>query len=284
MAGGSAVDIGNTINSGQVFLWERDGSRWRGVDGQDVLEVEGAGGVESMDERERLFFRMDDDYDGILGEISADEVVGRCVRRYGGLRLLRQDPFQCCITFIVSSNSSIPNIRSGLQRLCKRMGRPVRAGGDTLHLFPTPGRIARAPLSDLLQCGIGYRAKFVKGTSRIIHEGAVDLEQMRGWGYGEAGERLKEAPGIGNKVADCIMLFSLDKLEAFPLDTWMLKVLDMFYPGRFAGPGAGAKSLTDKRYESLHAEITKHFGVHAGYAQQFLFKMIRDENKKRWVV
>ncbi len=263
-------DVDATINSGQVFLWERHDGDWFGVDGQRVIR---AGPLEPG------FFRQDDDILRILGEISRDATVARAIRQSPGLRLLRQDPFQCCVSFIASSNSNIPRIRGSLQRLCRRFGKRARSHGREFFLFPTPGRLAGASTGELRACGLGYRAEFVGRAAACVRDGEIDLEALRSSKYHAARDELVRIPGVGGKVADCILLFSLDKLEAFPLDRWMIRVLGKYYPGRF---DAGGPSLTRKRYDKLHERTAGHFGQYAGYAQQFLFKMERDLARKGW--
>lgn len=275
------INVPDTINSGQVFLWKRgDGGVWRGVNGEDVLEVDEEAGESSLDEAGRGFFRLDDDYGGILREISRDGAVGRGVRRYGGLRLLRQDPFQSYISFVVSANSGIPSIRTRLERLCARFGRRAETGRGSVRLFPSPGALAGASQAELLGCGLGYRARLVKAAAEHVRGGRIDLGSLRGAGYGAAQGELLGVPGIGRKVADCIMLFSLERLDAFPLDTWILRALDEFYPGGFS---TGGRSMTGRRYDVLHGEAVGRFGRYAGYAQQFLFKLIRDQNRMGWL-
>jgi len=274
------VSVSDSINSGQVFLWRNENRTWLGVNGEDVLEVGADGGESSLDERCREFFRLDDDYGKILRDISRDGLVRQGVKRYRGLRLLRQDPFQCYISFIVSSNSSIPNIKTRLERLCRRFGKKATVRENALHLFPSPKRLACASQSELLGCGLGYRAGFVKAAAAQVFEGQIGLQELGRSDYPQAKAALTAVPGIGGKVADCIMLFSLEKLEAFPLDTWTLKVLGRHYPEKFSLAG---RSLTEKRYETAHSEIVRHFGKYSGYSQQFLFKMIRDQSRRRWL-
>ncbi len=272
------INVSDSINSGQVFLWKSGRGLWHGINGEDVLEIcedgpppDGAG---------REFFRLDDDYEEILRDISRDGQVRRGVRKYRGLRLLRQDPFQCYISFIVSSNSNIPNIRTRLERLCKKFGKRVRIRQDGFHVFPSPRRLAGASQAELLECGLGYRAGFVKAASEKVLEKQIDLEDLGKSGYREARDALTAVPGIGGKVADCIMLFSLEKLDAFPLDTWILRALNTYYSEKFS---PGGTSLTAKRYEAIRGEVVGHFGRHCGYSQQFLFKMIRDQSRRRWL-
>lgn len=265
------LDIASSISSGQVFLWERSGGEWAGIDGPRLLRVrEGRG----MTRQAADFFRAGDDYGAMLREISRDRAVAGAVRRYRGLRLLRQDPFQCCITFIVSANSSMPRIRDGLARLCSRFGERSGGPGCASHFFPEPARLARASIGQLRACGLGYRAAYVKESARVARG---ELEGLRGCSYGRARERLLQMPGVGPKVADCIMLFSLEKLDAFPIDTWVKRALRLHYPGSFA-----AEPGTEKGYMELRSEALARFGRYAGLAQQFLFKAARDGAGRSW--
>ncbi|MEM2786385.1 MAG: DNA repair protein, partial [Candidatus Nitrosotenuis sp.] len=211
--------------------------------------------------------------------ISKDRVIRKAVHRFPGLRLMRQDPFQCCVSFIVSSNSSIQNIRLTLQRLTKRFGDKISFEKNEFYLFPEPERLANATISELLECGLGFRAKFVRSASLAVKEGRIDFESLKKAEYDYAKSVLLEIDGIGNKVADCILLFSLEKLEAFPLDRWIVRSLQQYYSHRFSFDG---KTLTDKKYRMLHKELVEYFGPCAGYCQQFLFKLIRESNNKKW--
>ena len=289
--GTPAIDVDSSVNSGQVFLWGREGDRWYGIDGQDVIGV-GGGGEQARSYREGSggrsggsdFFRRRDDIAGITRSISRDPVIGGAVRRYPGLRLLDQDPFQCLISFIVSANSSIPRIRGCLRRMTRMFGDRVKFEGREFFLFPEPAALAGAPAGTIARCGVGYRAKYIHEAARMVHSGRIDLDGLRGATYGDAREALLPVPGVGGKVADCVMLFSLDKLEAFPLDRWVARVLDRHYPGRFLDPARPADAaITGRRYEALHERVVDHFGQYAGYAQQFLFKMERDDRRRVWL-
>ena len=228
----------------------------------------------------KKFFRTDDDIKKILKNITRDKIVKKAVKHYPGLRITRQDPFQCCISFIISANSNIPNIRSSLQKLCKKFGRKIRFGKKEFFIFPSPKTLGNATLYDLQECGLGYRSKYVLDTSRAIISGEINFDELKKSNYQESRESLLKLPGIGGKVADCIMLFSLEKLEAFPLDTWVTKILEKYYPNKFC---MDKKTISKKRYEKIHQQILDHFGNFAGYSQQFLFKMERDLNAKKWL-
>jgi N-glycosylase/DNA lyase len=274
------INLEHTINSGQVFLWQRHGTRWYGVNGNDVLAVDESGRIATHSGKGWDLFRQGDDYDAIMRQISKDKTIRDATRRFSGLRLMRQDPFQCYITFIVSSNSSIQNIRLTLQRLSKKFGKKVRFEQNEFYLFPEPEKLAGASMADLLSCGLGYRAEFVKGAAKAVKEKTVDFETLKRADYHTAKESLLGVHGIGNKVADCIMLFSLEKLESFPLDRWIVRGLQRYYPAKFSFEG---KTLTGKKYQTLHDQLVEHFGPYAGYCQQFLFKMIRESNDKKWL-
>ena len=275
------ISLHETINSGQIFLWENYGNEWFVLDGNDIIMGKQTPfEVITFSKIAKNFFREDDNYEKILKDITKDKIVKKATNRYPGLRITRQDPFQCCISFIVSSNSNIPNIRMRLQKLCRKFGKKVRFQKRDFVLFPEPKRLARATLQELKECKLGYRSKYVLDTSQAIASGEVDLDELKKMKYEQAREVLLKLPGIGDKVADCVMLFSLEKLDSFPLDTWILKILKKYYSNNIC---IDKKSISKKRYEDIHQNVLEHFGKYAGYSQQFLYKMERDLNEKRWL-
>lgn len=273
------INLDQTINSGQVFLWKKTDHIWYGVDGQNVFSAS-QDKISSLKKDESDFFRKGDDLGKIFKDISKDKTIRDAVKKFSGLRLLRQDPFQCYISFIVSSNSSIQNIRSSLYHICEKFGKKTTFQGMKFYLFPEPEKLAKAGNAELASCGLGYRVPFVKKAAKSVAENAIDFDFLKKADYCTAKEKLLGVFGIGNKVADCILLFSLDKLESFPLDRWIIRSLQNYYPEKFS---FGGKTLTDKKYQTLHDELIQYFGKYAGYSQQFLFKMIRDENQKKWL-
>ncbi len=276
------INVDHSINSGQVFLWEKFGTKWYGVNGVDILLVDESNPkkVQSYQKSDYGLFRDDDDFDSIIKTISKDKIIKKAVKEFPGLRLLRQDPFQCYISFIVSANSNIQNIRLTLRKLVKKFGDKVTFDKKEFYLFPEPKKIANATKAELISCGLGYRAPFVKDAATQVIDGKIDFNHLKKSDYHDAKESLLQVYGIGNKVADCILLFSLEKLEAFPLDRWIIRSLQEYYPQRFSFEG---KTITDKKYRLLHEQIVQYFGPYAGYCQQFLFKMIRESNQKNWL-
>ena len=275
------INIHETINSGQIFLWENYGNEWFVIDGDDIIMGKQTPfEIITFSKTTKKFFREDDNYQKILKNITKDKIVKEAVNHYPGLRVTRQDPFQCCISFIVSANSNIPNIRMRLGKLCKKFGKKIRFQKREFFLFPEPKRLANSTLQDLQECKLGYRSKYVLDSSRAIASGEIDFDELKKMSYDESKKLLLKLPGIGDKVADCVMLFSLEKLEAFPVDTWILKILQKYYSNNFC---IDKKNISKKRYENIHQHILDHFGKYAGYSQQFLYKMERDLNEKKWL-
>lgn len=276
------INIETTINSGQVFLWNKINDQWIGVNGQDIIILNqtpfsAKSSLNKIDD----FFRKDDNLRKIVLDISKDKTVARAIKQSSGLRLLRQDPFQCYVSFICSSNSSIQNIKSMLENLCKKFGPRREFNGYAINTFPKAETLAKASIKDLTDCKLGFRARYVKEASQAVDSGKIDFAWLKKADYHTTVENLKNISGIGNKVADCIALFSLDKTEAFPIDTWTQRILLKYYKKFFNN--ISEKPVTEKKYEKLHGEIVEHFGPYAGYAQQFLFKMERDLNEKKWL-
>ena len=275
-----SINIDNSINSGQVFLWEKNGTDWYGINGQDILKINENGVIKSILNSKTNFFRKNDNMQEIIKSISKDETVKKSVKQYEGLRIFKQDPFQCMISFIISSNSNIQKIKNSLEKISKKFGKKVKIQNKEFFLFPKPEKLANASIEEIKKCGVGYRAPFIKQASKMIVLKKINFEYLEKCDYQEAKKNICLIPGVGNKVADCILLFSLNKLEAFPLDTWMIKILEKYYSNQF---NIETKTITEKQYQILHEKIVNYFGPYCGYAQQFLFKMERENYNKKWL-
>ncbi|MGB1665792.1 MAG: DNA-3-methyladenine glycosylase family protein [Nitrosopumilus sp.] len=184
------------------------------------------------------------------------------------------------ISFIISSNSNIPKIKNSLEKITEKFGKKVIFKEHEFFLFPQPEKIAKSSINEIKSCGVGYRAPFIKEAAKMVISKKINFENLKNSDYNEAKRNLRLIPGIGNKVADCIMLFSLNKLDAFPLDTWMIKILEKYYSKEFQ---IETKTITEKQYQILHEKIVDYFGPYCGYAQQFLFKMERENYEKKWL-
>ena len=157
-----SIDIDNSINSGQVFLWEKDGTDWYGINGQNILKINRNGTIKSILNLKTNFFRKNDNIQEIMESISKDKTVKKAVKEYEGLRIFRQDPFQCMISFIISSNSNIQKIKSSLEKINKKFGTQVKIQNKEFFLFPKPEKIAKASIDEIKTCGVGYRSPFIK--------------------------------------------------------------------------------------------------------------------------
>ncbi|MGY5146037.1 MAG: DNA-3-methyladenine glycosylase family protein [Candidatus Nitrosopumilus sp. metabat.KBP569_Feb_25m_nospike.7] len=275
-----SIDVDNSINSGQVFLWEKYGSDWYGINGQDILKINKNAAIKSIQNSKTSFFRKNDDMQEIIKSISKDKTVKEAIKQYEGLRIFKQDPFQCMISFIISSNSNIQKIKNSLEKITKKFGEKVEIENKEFFLFPKPEKLANASIEGIKRCGVGYRAPFIKQAAEMVLSEKINFKHLEKLDYKEAKKNICLIPGVGNKVADCILLFSLNKLEAFPLDTWMIKILEKYYSDEFK---IETKTITQKQYEILHEKIVNYFGPYCGYAQQFLFKMERESHNKKWL-
>ena len=274
------INVENSINSGQVFLWRKNGNYWYGINGQDILKISNSGSIKSYQNIKTDFFRKRDNIEKIIKSISKDSITKKAVKQYAGLRILEQDPFQCLISFITSSNSNIQKIKSSLEKISKKFGVKVKFDNQEFFLFPKPEKLANASINEIKSCGVGYRARFIKeAANRTVLE-KINFEYLKKTNYQNAKDEICLIPGVGNKVADCVLLFSLNKLESFPLDRWMIRILEKYYSDKFQ---LETKTITEKQYGILHEKIVNHFGPYAGYSQQFLFKMERENYKKKWL-
>ena len=275
------INVENSINSGQVFLWEKKDQFWYGINGQDVLCVSKNGAISSYKNQKIDFFRKKDNFGLVLSSISNDKKVREAIKKFPGLRILRQDPFQCLISFIISANNNITKIKNNLENMTKSYGKKVKYKNQEFFLFPKPKILAELKINEIKDLGVGYRAEFIKKAAEMVVFKKIDFEFLKKTNYKEAKKIIIEIPGVGDKVADCVMLFSLDKLDATPIDRWMIRILQKYYVKKFL---IETKSITPKQYNMLHEKIVNYFGEYAGYAQQFLFKMERENYQKKWAV
>ncbi len=259
---------------------------WYGIDSDRVLKISiSEDGVEfaSFPESgswEHRFFRLDDDLESVGMNLASDSLVGDLMRKYSGLRILSQDPEQCMFSFVCASNTNIPMIRRMLYNIARKLGKSIMYDGIEFFTFPSASIIDKASVGELRSCGLGYRAKAVKAVATKLVNGELDLGELRRSTYHDAKVQLLQVYGIGNKIADCILLFSLDKIEAFPIDVWIARALSRHYQSLY-DCRIGEK-LTPCQYENISGRMRDYFGRYAGYAQQYLYYDIRMDSGKTW--
>jgi N-glycosylase/DNA lyase len=210
-----------------------------------------------------------------VDSINKDPHIGKAVKDYWGLRLIKQDPWECLVSYICATYKNIAAIKHMLNNLSCKFGEKVKFEDFDFYTFPTCQKLAKATEADLMDCGLGYRAKYLLGTSRRICQSNFNLESLRKMPYVEAKKTLTEFPGVGAKVADCVLLFSLGKSEAFPVDVWVKRVILNHYgeklPKTLVQKLSARRSLSSCDYEKLNAFGRNYFGKYAGYAQEYLY-------------
>jgi len=293
---GSPFSLEYTLESGQVFRWHNQGEWWYGVVSGDALRVKQEGDtlrcVSSSEHIDsafvRRYFRLDVELEEILSSMMKDETISLAVQTFYGLHLIRQDRWECLASFVLATNANIPRIKKMVQSVCMRFGEPIQFEGIEYYTFPAPGVISGASLADLSACGLGYRAPYLKRVAASVEEGKVDFSQLSLLSYEEAKRTLvnelqgeKPLPGVGPKVADCVLLYSFDMDEAFPIDVWIAREIVRSYPNlldpllrKKFSPGRSAK-IGRGDYDRISAKVRSYFGPNAGYAQQYLFMMAR---------
>lgn len=280
--GDALFNLDETLNCGQVFRWRRDRHGWVGVVQGSVITVHQDGRRLRVRAQPKLdgtfirrYFRLDDDLRRITAKVHRDPVIGRALSALQGLRLVRQDPWECLISFICATYASIPRVRQMVEQLSSRFGATVDGVDGTFHAFPSCDALAKATRRDLIDCGVGYRARYIRETARRVVESDDALGALSRLRYEAAGRALRRFTGVGLKVADCILLFSMEKLEAFPIDVWIARILSQRYEERLSVPALGDRGVTSAQYRQLSAAARRYFGEYAGYAQEYLYHYYR---------
>ena len=268
---GQPIDLEASLLGGQAHRWKREGDWYSGVLGDDLvllrqqdraIELQSSSSAsEAMLSKLRRYLRLDDDLEAIYGAITQDANVASQVNRYPGLRVLRQEPWECLVAYICSANSNIETIHLNMERLSDAFGHTLALNGHRRNTFPTPLDLAEAGEMELRDLKLGFRAPYVHQAAVAVIEKRIDLDHLVVAPYLEAKAELMALKGIGDKIADCIALMSLEKLQAFPIDVWVRRALaDWYFPGQ--------KTPTNR---VLLPWAQDYFGSYAGYANQYLF-------------
>jgi N-glycosylase/DNA lyase len=273
-------DLALTLASGQAFRWRRGGQDWTGVIGSRWVrlrqEPEGIHAETAAPEADwqwlRHYLQVEVNLDNILTAFPDDAPMRDSVAACRGLRLLRQEPWECLASFICSSSKQIVQIEQIVGLLSRRFGPvlPVPPGMGPAWGFPAVERLAAASEAELRDCKMGFRAAYLAGAARKVAAGEVDLSRLGQRPLEEARAALLTLPGVGMKIADCVLLFAYGFQEAFPVDVWIIKALQQLY-----FPKRRPKLPRLRRFSQTH------FGPYGGYAQQYLFHYMRTGRKGR---
>ena len=264
-------NLQHTLECGQAFRWRRDGERYIGVVGNsiwkvsqrsDILTVES--GPPVSEEKVARYFSLDLNLPEIVAPFQDDPVLAPALQEFWGLRLLRQDTWECLGSYIFSSFNNVKRITSLVENLSVRFGKPVGTNGALQYTFPTAGRIASLAPSELYPIRPGFRDAYLLETARAVSEGKCDLEKLQEMETSKAKEALIGLPGVGEKVADCILLFAYGRMEVFPIDVWIERTLrKLYFKGR------------RRTLRKMQRFAKRRFGAAAGYAQEYLYAYAR---------
>jgi N-glycosylase/DNA lyase len=295
-------DLAMTLNSGQVFHWEKADIGFCGAIGDravyvqqrgDILRARLEGGAArrrrdnnghaskrtpgpreltlSVSQLVSNYFALDHPLDEICAAFPRDPVMNSAREFCRGLRIIRQPKWECLATFICSSMKQIAHIRQISRALRQRFGEEKQIGGREVFSFPSARRLARTSETELRKCGLGYRAKNLLATAKRVALREVNLDSWSALSDGELCDQLCHLPGVGAKVANCVMLFGYERVKAFPIDVWIERVLrEKYFPRK--------RKVTSA---SLAEFAANYFGAHGGYAQQYLFHHTRMTGKTR---
>lgn len=253
-----AFDAAQTLDCGQCFQFSMEGTMWQGITGghgafirqeESLLVVEEVSPHLVSDGYWRRYLDLDRDYEGIMAELRCFEPMRRCMAFAPGIRVLRQPAWEALLAFIISQNNNVPRIKGIIRRLCENYGTPLAFGWD----FPRPEVLAALEEKDLAVLRCGWRAAYILDAARKVASGALPLEQIERLPLDEARQALQTIKGVGPKVAECVLLYGMGRTEAFPMDVWMKRAMQVLFDGK----------------------PSTIFGEYAGIAQQYIFHYCR---------
>lgn len=276
-------ELSHIFDCGQCFRWNKqDNGNYVGVAFKRVIEVEKSCDDiiiynASKDDFENIwkhYFDLEREYTPIKEELQKDPILKDAVDFGKGIRILNQDPFEILISFIISANNRIPMIKRAINRISEKWGEKIEYNGNTYYAFPTIEEFSKASIEEIEVLGVGFRAKYIKDTldkvkeSSSNEEDVFNINRIKSLCDDECHKALQNFMGVGPKVADCIMLFSMEKCSAFPVDVWVKRAMQYFY----VAPDVSLKKIRDFAREK--------FGELSGFAQQYLFYYARENNIK----
>ena len=297
----SEFNLKATLESGQLFRYHSNNGFYYLVAGDSILKIRQSGSRLEYDRSSKSFnvkkfLGLNHSYNKILKSISRDEKIVTAIKNHYGLRIIEQHPWECTASFICTAFSNIPRIKQCIEKVAAAFGREIEFDGFSTYSFPQPQQIDDFP--KLSKCGLGYRAKYLFETAAIFSgdEDSYSPRQLQKLGYLVAKKKLMELPGVGSKVADCILLFAYGFYEAFPVDVWIQRAMSSMYGSELRKFAAATRTKSKNPSRQLStgpsrnsdlgiSELVvagfarRYFGKYAGYAQQFLYHNARTRQK-----
>jgi N-glycosylase/DNA lyase len=259
------IDLGKSLNSGQVFHWTQHGKGFAGAIDQEPCYLEQSENKllvsKGLTSQVRRYLALDHRIDDIHSTFPHDPTLNVAIRYAAGIRILRQPVWECLATFLTSALKQVAHIRSISLLIRERHGRRLEIAGTAVFSYPSPEVLARLSLDDLRACRLGFRAANLLAAARMVAGNEIDLPSLAKLPSDELRIELCRFPGVGEKIANCVLLFAFGRLEVMPIDVWIARVLrEKYFPKK-----------SKVRPAQLAEFCQEYFGPYAGYAQQYLF-------------
>ena len=272
LTGCDSFNIAETLECGQCFRYERlSDSEYHITANARSLFIRQNEGVTlfyktTIQEFEEIwapYFDLNRDYRAVKDTLASNDLVMRDAVEYTrGIHILKQDPWECLVSFIISQNNNIPRIKKITDTLARTFGKQLE---DGVYAFPTPEDLANVSLDDLLNCKTGFRAKYIMDAAKKVSSGVINLGDLNNMPTEKARESLMGLKGVGGKIADCVLLFAYGRTEVFPTDVWIKRVMQHFYFNK-----------QDASITEIHKLASARFSEYAGFAQQYLYVYARE--------
>ncbi|MFZ7120580.1 MAG: DNA-3-methyladenine glycosylase family protein [Eubacteriaceae bacterium] len=270
-------NLEQTFECGQCFRWEKqDSHSYIGIVKNQVVELiqqKDRIDIYNLDKEDFMnkwvdYFDLGSNYSSMIEKISGEKIIDQAIEHGNGIRILNQEEWETLISFILSTNNNIPRIKKIIDSLCRDFGDKIYYKGKKYYTFPSPENLKDVKLEDLKNIKCGYRANYIIDAVEKVNKGVVNLFELKNLSTEDARNELLKIKGVGPKVADCILLFSMQKYDCYPVDVWIKKVTEQLYFKREAN-----------KNEILEF-AQKNWGEYAGFAQQYLFYFARSNLNK----
>ncbi len=246
----NSFDLGLSADCGQAFRWKQDADGyWHGVvcgkylkAKQDENKIIMYTTSEDFENLWKEYFDLETDYADICKNLSNDEHLSRAVTAYPGIHILKQDPWEALCSFIISQNNNIPRIKGIIERLCETFGDEIQGG----YTFPSAQKLSELTPADLAPLRAGFRAKYIIDAAQKVSNGEVDFEKIQNSPIAYGREELQKICGVGAKVAECTLLYGFYKVDAFPIDVWVRRIMEEIYPDGFPACADGVKGIAQQ--------------------------------------
>jgi len=266
------INLETSMGCGQIFGWDRREKTYFGMIGSVAVGIRQAGDridfvTESALDRSRIvsYLGLDVDLGQILRSITRDSFMKRVVGSVRGLRLLKQEPWPCLCSYIISANNRVERIDTIVKQISRELGTRHVVDGEEVYCLPEPGVLAGCAESGLRSCGTGFRAPYLLGAAAMVSDGTIDFDAIGGMPTGEARDLLKTIHGVGDKIADCVLLFAFSRYETFPVDVWIKRAVQVKY-----------FDSGEVKPDEIRRFGREYFGEYAGYAQEYIYHYARE--------